>query len=296
LISSLLKLVPISVSLGLVSLSLVGSDAATFKKQDKAPVDYARVDAIFRNYHCVDCHNDSERPAAKLSLTTYEGLMAGGRSGDTVVAGKSADSLLIKAVSHHGGPAMPPGGSGLKPDEIATLVQWVDEGANTSEYGHALTRYHDDMAKSKWDDALKACDEIEAMKIESVPTGDIADRSRLPIYVATKDEKGWYTTANKAVEIKPLDTGMLNDIAWTIVDPQGWIKIKDLDLAMKAATLAVEDSKRTSGAVLDTLAWVHFLKGDKTEAIKIEKEAMACSDAQGATLDSLKESMKAFGG
>ena len=60
--------------------------------------------------------------------------------------------------------------------------------------------------------------------------------------------------------------------------------------------MAVANTRRKSGAVLDTLAWVYFQQGDKAKAIETEKEAMKCSDAEGATLDALKESLTAFGG
>ena len=259
-------------------------------------VDYAQVDQIFRYYDCVDCHDDSQNASSKLSLTTYERLMSGGAKGPDIVAGDSANSLLIKLVSGHGAPRMPPGGSPMKPEDVATLTKWVDDGASTSEYGQALSRYYDAKAAKDWKAALKACDDIESMKIEDVPTADFAARDRLPIYQITKDETNWYLAAKRLADVKPLNANVLNDISWNIVDPQGWIRERDLDLAMKAATGAVEDSQRKSGAILDTLAWVYFRKGDKDKAISTEKEALACRDATGDTLAALQADLKTFGG
>jgi tetratricopeptide (TPR) repeat protein len=292
---SLLKLLPLSLGLGLVGFSSPHVPKHTVRQADP-PVDYAQVDLILRNNNCVDCHNASPNPASKLSLATYEGLMEGGRRGEAIEPGKSADSLMIRLVTHTGLPTMPPGGSGLKEKEIATLKAWIDEGAKNSDYGKAVSRYYDARHAKNWDDALKACDEIEAMKIDGIPTAQIAVTNRLPIYTVKKDEASWYEAAAKAVEAKPINVGVQNDLAWTIVDPQTWVKKRDLALAEKAALLAVEGSERKSGAVLDTLAWVYFQKGDKAKAIETEKEALKCRDAQGPTLDALNDSMKAFGG
>ena len=40
------------------------------------------------------------------------------------------------------------------------------------------------------------------------------------------------------MEAKPIDVGVMNELAWTIVDPQGWVKKRDLALAENAANLA----------------------------------------------------------
>jgi len=281
---------------GLVLISAAYPSAHTAEKhQDK--VDYAKVDYVFHLYDCVDCHTDGPRAASGLSLTTYEGLMKGGNHGAAIVAGNSANSMLMKIVTKDGAPIhMPPGNSQLKDEYLATLKQWIDEGATDSPYGEALTRYHSAVHDKQWQDALKACDDMEKSKVDGVNTSEMAARNRLPVYAATKDEKGWYATANSLVGKASLNGLILNDIAWTIVDPQGWIKKRDLDLAQTAADLAVQNTRRQSGAILDTLAWVYFQKGDKDKAIATEKEALACQDATGATKQALEDSMKAFGG
>jgi hypothetical protein len=73
---------------------------------------------------------------------------------------------------------------------------------------------------------------------------------------------------------------MLNEVAWTIVDPEGTVKTKNLDLAMRAAQGAVTISESKDGPILDTLARVHWLKGDKAKAIDVQRQAVAAVDAQ----------------
>src|SRR5262245_14946761 len=63
--------------------------------------------------HCVGCHGP-EKQRASLRLDTAAALLEGGNSGPAVVPGKSADSLLLKAVTAaEGVKAMPPKGPRL---------------------------------------------------------------------------------------------------------------------------------------------------------------------------------------
>ena len=66
----------------------------------------------------------------------------------------------------------------------------------------------------------------------------------------------------------------LNEIAWIIVDAPGLEK-RDLALCEKLATRAVELTDRKDGAILDTLARVHFEKGNIDKAIELQTEAVA---------------------
>ncbi|MCY2960090.1 MAG: TlpA disulfide reductase family protein [Planctomycetota bacterium] len=66
----------------------------------------------------------------------------------------------------------------------------------------------------------------------------------------------------------------LNAVAWVLVDPKEPFPKQDLDLALKAATRAAELTKNEDGAILDTVARVHFLKGDVAKAVEIQKMAL----------------------
>lgn len=289
-------LAPLSIGLAFIAFAVLDSSRPAEPIQPtKAKLDYAKVDYIFRKNHCSDCHSVSARASARLTLATYEGVMKGGNSGAAVKPGDSASSLLYQAISGDP-PQMPPNRHSIRKEEIATIKQWIDEGAEDSDYGKAISRYYAATKEKKWDDALKACADISAMKIDGVPTDEFAVKASLIVYTALKNEDGWYAAARKAVDFRPLNTGLLNGIAWTIADPKTWLKVKDADLSLKAAQLAVEDSNRKSGLILDTLAWAYFLKGDKAKAIETEHEAMKCPDVTGDRLTSLQESLKAFGG
>ena len=78
--------------------------------------------------HCTKCHG-AEKQKGGLRLDTKAGWQAGGDTGPTLVPGKPAESLLIKALRGADGVAqMPPNGK-LTAAEIAALEQWVKDGA-----------------------------------------------------------------------------------------------------------------------------------------------------------------------
>ena len=75
------------------------------------------------------------------------------------------------------------------------------------------------------------------------------------------------------------DSATMNGLAWMIVDPDAGVEKPNLDLALRAAEAAVENSKGAEGAMLDTLARVVYLKGDVARAIEIQKDAIAKTPA-----------------
>jgi mono/diheme cytochrome c family protein len=81
--------------------------------------------------HCTACHNPGKLKG-DLKLDTYDGVLAGGRSGPVVIAGAPAGSELLKRLhlplddKKH----MPPKGrTPLTDEESAVLRWWVEAGA-----------------------------------------------------------------------------------------------------------------------------------------------------------------------
>lgn len=79
------------------------------------------------NSECLACHRGSAAPGG-FSIESAERLLAGGRHGKAVVAGKSADSSLVKYLTGELKPQMPPG-KPLPLDTVALIRRWIDEGA-----------------------------------------------------------------------------------------------------------------------------------------------------------------------
>jgi len=104
----------------------------------KAPspkVDLSQEIAPILRAHCVQCHG-ADSQMGKLRFDTTAGILKGGASGPLFVPGKSADSVILKRVLGLGGlPRMPMGFGPLTTAQIATLRQWIDEGAHVSGSG-----------------------------------------------------------------------------------------------------------------------------------------------------------------
>lgn len=109
------------------------------------------------------------------------------------------------------------------------------------------------------------------------------------LQLAAGDAAGAAATGAKLVEkaIAAKDAEALNALSWGIVDPDANVQNKDLDLAMRAAVEAVKITQEKDGAILDTLARVYWLKGDKAKAIEIQTKAVTVE-----TRDMMKEQLE----
>ena len=89
--------------------------------------------------HCLECHSGPE-PAGKLNLTTRQGLLAGGESGETVLLpAEPGRSYLVYQVDSGNMPP-PKTGRTLTAPERETLRRWIAEGAYWPE-GRVLDPY-----------------------------------------------------------------------------------------------------------------------------------------------------------
>jgi len=78
--------------------------------------------------HCYACHGpESAELGGKLRLDSREGVLRGGESGPALVAGKPAESLLLRALRQDG-LEMPPDGP-LSPAIVQDFEQWIQRGA-----------------------------------------------------------------------------------------------------------------------------------------------------------------------
>lgn len=91
--------------------------------------------------NCAGCHDDDD-PEARLSMHTFARFVRGGESGAAFVAGRAADSLLvrkIKGASGIEGQRMPIGKPPLPADAIALVEKWIDQGARLDMLGPNAT-------------------------------------------------------------------------------------------------------------------------------------------------------------
>lgn len=114
-----------TVVLGLAAIPRITVDAAAAGFEDVAP--------ILQEF-CVECH-DPKEPEGRLSLDSYDDLLKGGESGRAILPGQPDTSLLVRAIEgtwdrKGRNRTMPPGDRAkLKPAQIATLREWIRDGA-----------------------------------------------------------------------------------------------------------------------------------------------------------------------
>ncbi len=101
---------------------------------EAACIDYASLVQPIFNAECVHCHSGATAPR-ELRLDSYQGVIAGGLSGNEVVACRPEDSLLHQKLG-----ASPPFGARMPADgppflgegQIELIRRWIDEGARSA--------------------------------------------------------------------------------------------------------------------------------------------------------------------
>jgi mono/diheme cytochrome c family protein len=87
--------------------------------------------------NCFPCHGPkTAKPKGKLRLDTQANAVKGGEDGPNIIAGDSAKSQLVAAISHQGDPDdyMPPPKNKdkiepLTAEQIGLIRAWIDQGA-----------------------------------------------------------------------------------------------------------------------------------------------------------------------
>ena len=100
------------------------------------PVSFDREILPILRRNCLACHSAGERQGG-LVLESPAAILKGGDSGPAAIAGKGADSLLLKLAAHQSDPVMPPEGNDvaatpLSPSQLGLLKLWIDQGASGS--------------------------------------------------------------------------------------------------------------------------------------------------------------------
>jgi len=138
-----------------VCLSILGS-----ARGDEDRVKYSRDIRPILSNTCYKCHGpDEAQRQAGLRLDTQEGSRATLESGGVgIVPGKSAASLVLQRITASDpSERMPPVDSGktLKPEEIALVKQWIDEGGNYEPHWSFVAPRRPDMPEVKHSSAVR---------------------------------------------------------------------------------------------------------------------------------------------
>lgn len=132
--------------------------------------------------------------------------------------------------------------------------------------------FHAASRASDWPRVLARCDELLALDLDRHRRFTLAKFQVLLLRQHRAAEAYAYARA-LADGIARDDVGLLNSIAWTIVDPHQPVPERDLALAGRCAQRAVDLTLRRNAVLLDTLARVHAAQGEFDRAIAVEEEA-----------------------
>lgn len=128
------RMARIVLGLTLVSGPGVARAADPEKEKSKAGADLFREKiAPVLAEHCHACHAAGAKTLrGGLRLDSVGGMLQGGDSGPAVVPGNPAESLILQALRHEDGMAMPPKKPKLSDAVIADFEAWIVAGAPTS--------------------------------------------------------------------------------------------------------------------------------------------------------------------
>jgi len=131
-------------------------------------------------------------------------------------------------------------------------------------------------SSGNWDEALAFLDRCAAKKPENE---QIAMTKWNVLLLGAQKYDEAYAFGKTLVKKVWDDSQALNEIAWTVVD-DAKVKTRDLEFALEAAERASALEGDKDGAILDTVARVHFEAGRLDEAIRIQKLAVAHSTGE----------------
>ncbi len=131
------------------------------------------------------------------------------------------------------------------------------------------------METEKWDEADAVLKEIG--KILPEKRRGALPRREYKILLGKKDYKSAYKIMAELSDKNLDDAQLQTNLAWEIATREG-LENRDLKLAEKMATRAIDISKGKDPTMLDTLARVEFLLGKKDKAIATQKKAVDATE------------------
>lgn len=144
-------------------------------------------------------------------------------------------------------------------------------------------------SKGEWEKAFAVLDDIEKITPDDQRTD--VDAMRLRLTLKKQDNPASVALAKKLAEKNNENARFLDSLAWMIVTEDNPAK-ELVEAAAKISDRANELTKGEHADVLDTLARVKFLAGDKTAAIAASEKAAA--RAEGPAKKAYTKNLEAY--
>ncbi|MHC4995544.1 MAG: DUF1549 domain-containing protein, partial [Planctomycetota bacterium] len=147
------------------ALGMVGASGA-----GAGEVDFNRDIRPILSEHCFACHGpDAKTREADLRLDTREGAFADLGGYHALVPGDAEDSELYQLIIANEDDRMPPVDTGdeLKPEQVALIKQWIEEGADWGDHWSFVAPVKPDLPEVKGDWGVNAIDGFILARLES---------------------------------------------------------------------------------------------------------------------------------
>jgi mono/diheme cytochrome c family protein len=116
--------------IGAILLTFAAPNVALRAEPPANAPSYEKIVQPLLQKRCYSCHSGKEAKGGLRLDSRISALKKGGDSGPAIVPGKSdAGELLARVTSADNDLRMPPKGERLSPEEVASLRQWIDAGA-----------------------------------------------------------------------------------------------------------------------------------------------------------------------
>ncbi len=202
------------------------------------------IKPIFRQ-HCLKCHGD-DKQKADLNLQNYGAALKGGSGGDTLIAGRSSQSILFQSITDPDEDArMPPNKPQIPKDQIEMIQQWIDSGLRESSESLSMLKERDTTFKPVASAAGNR-PETPAMP-ENWPEIEVP-ATRQPLPVLAMDASAWAPLVAIAgqEQVKLINTGT-GDLLGRLPFPEGIPNVirfsRDGSVLMVAGGRPVESGK-----------------------------------------------------
>jgi Protein of unknown function (DUF1553)/Protein of unknown function (DUF1549)/Planctomycete cytochrome C len=136
---------------------------------------------------CIKCHG-GQKASGGMRVDTRQSLLLGGDGGPAVVPGDPGNSLIIQAIRHEDGLAMPPKKPKLPEETIAGFVKWIKLGAPDPRTGKAA------FAATSWPEELRRHWAFRPVRKVAPPEVKHVEWVRNPVdsfILAPLEDRGW---------------------------------------------------------------------------------------------------------
>ncbi len=174
-------------------------------------------------------------------------------------------------------------------DVKKAAAETEQENKNQAKVQTAWMAMNQAMQKKDWDEATTKLEEVTKLLPESQRAN--LDNVRFQILVGKEEYPAAYQLAAKISDAHKDNPMLQNQLAWQIAtDPR--IKERDLKVAGMIANRANEASGGKDPAILDTVARILFMQGQKDEAIAMQEKAV--NAAEGNMKGDLERTLESY--